>query len=270
MFKRFGRPLFFLLVMIIAVALIGNEIIKEIRAANQSASDKTDLLVSAAVSLSDSLEEIKTVFEKKQPKVKIHFNFGASGALRQQIEQGAAVDLFLSADEKNMKLLVDQDLIDINRQSALLGNELVVVVPAESTNRIEHIQDLLRDSFKHVALGEPRIVPAGTYAEEALRFSQQWDALKDKAVFGNNVRQVLAYVETGNADAGFVYKTDALSSDKVKMAYIVDQAAYSPILYYVGTAKDTKHTKQAQAFYEFLLDTEAQSIFQKYGFRPAG
>lgn len=239
----------------------------ETNEANRPSSDSIELLVSAAISLSDSLGQVKSVYEKKQSQIRLSFNFGASGALRQQIEQGAAADIFLSADEQNMKLLVDKLLIDAAQLSVFLANELVVIVPADSTVQLVQIKDLLHNQFKYVALGEPGTVPAGTYAREALTYLQQWDALQGKAVFGNNVRQVLAYVETGNADAGFVYKTDALSSSKVKIALSLDSSSHGPIHYYAGIVKETKHAKQAQAFYEFLKENEAQEIFIKYGFK---
>nr|WP_290370048.1 molybdate ABC transporter substrate-binding protein [Paenibacillus sp. CECT 9249] len=235
------------------------------RVANPSL-EKVELLVSAAVSMADSLQDIQAMYEKKQPQVALRFSFGASGSLRRQIEQGAPVDLFLSAGEQNMKSLADAQIVDGDDHSALFSNELVVIVPADSALSIRQMEDLLSANVKSVAIGDPRTVPAGMYAQEALASMNAWEPLQSKTVFGNNVRQVLAYVETGNADAGMVYKTDALATDKVKAVLAVDSGSHRPIHYYIGIVKETKHREQAKAFYHFLQGQEARDIFTRYGF----
>ncbi len=228
--------------------------------------EKVELTVSAAASLTDALKEIQTDYAAKNSNVEIHFNFGASGALQQQIEQGAPADIFLSAAVKNMKVLVDKQLIDADQQRNILANELVVVVPADRTTAIASADDLNQAEIKKIAIGIPESVPAGSYAKEALTNVKLWDALQPRLVQAKDVRQVLQYVETGNADAGFVYKTDALTSRKVKVAFSMDPAAYTPAVYPVGLVKSTKHKKEAEAFYEFLQSKEALDIFLKYGF----
>lgn len=180
------------------------------------------MTVSAAASLTDALKEIQKAYETKNTNIKLNFNFGASGALQQQIEQGAPADLFLSAAPKNMQALVDKQLIDTNKQKNLLNNELVVVTPADGKTEVKSIADLAKAEVKHVAIGIPESVPAGNYAKEALTNAKLWDTLQSKTVQGKDVRQVLQYVETGNAEAGFVYKTDALTSKQVTIAFAVD------------------------------------------------
>lgn len=224
------------------------------------------LTVSAAASLTDALNDIQKMYEKKNPNVKLNFNFGASGALQQQIEQGAPADLFLSAAAKNLKALADKQLIAADQQTNLLSNELVVVVPADGGAALASEADLTKAEVRHIAIGIPESVPAGNYAKESLTNAKLWDALQSKAVQGKDVRQVLQYVETGNADAGFVYKTDALTSDKVKIALTVDPATYTPVQYPIGIVKATKHGKEAEAFYTYLQTREALDVFVKYGF----
>lgn len=235
------------------------------QAAGQTA-ETVELTISAAASLTDALEEIKTLYESNNSGIKLSFNFGASGALQQQIEQGAPADLFISAASKNMKALVEKELVDPGQQKNLLQNELVVVVPAGSSLGIASLEDLTKEDVKHVAIGIPESVPAGNYAKEALSNAKLWDALQAKSVQAKDVRQVLQYTETGNADAGFVYKTDALTSDSVKIAFAVDQAAYSAIEYPVGIVKATEHGAEAEQLYTFLQSQEALDIFVKYGF----
>lgn len=228
--------------------------------------EKVELTISAAASLTDALKEIQTSYEAKNKQIKLNFNFGASGALQQQIEQGAPADVFLSAATKNMKALVDKQLIDAAQQKNLLINELVLVVPADGKVAVQKVEDLTAEGIKHVAIGEPQTVPAGSYAKEALTQTKLWDGLQAKIVQGKDVRQVLTYVESGNAEAGFVYKTDALTSQKVKVALSVDSKTYTPIEYPAGIVKATKHSKEAEGFYAYLQTKEAQDVFVKYGF----
>ncbi|OAS14301.1 molybdate ABC transporter substrate-binding protein [Paenibacillus oryzisoli] len=234
--------------------------------AKQVEQSNVELTISAAASLTDAMKEIQTNYEKTHSHIKLQFNFGASGALQQQIEQGAPADVFLSAASKNMKELVDKSFIDASQQSNLLLNGLVVIVPVESKSNVQKLEDLSGPSVTHIAVGEPQTVPAGTYAKEALTNAKLWDPLQAKIVQGKDVRQVLTYVESGNAEAGFVYKTDALTSTKVKVAFTVDPKSYKPIEYPAGIVKASKHTKEATEFYTFLKSKEAQDIFVKFGF----
>ncbi|WP_080835687.1 molybdate ABC transporter substrate-binding protein [Cohnella massiliensis] len=225
-----------------------------------------ELTVSAAASVTDAMQEIQRLYEAEHGNIRLNLNFGASGALQQQIEQGAQADIFLSASPKNMNALVDQQLIDEREQRTLLINELVVVVPADGSAEIGTIGDLTKDIVKTVAVGIPESVPAGGYAKEALEHAGLWDALSSKTVQGKDVRQVLQYVETGNADAGFVYRTDALTSEQAEVAFPVDPYAYAPVEYPVGIVKATEHHAEAEDFLDFLHSQEALDVFVKYGF----
>lgn len=227
------------------------------------------LTISAAASLTDALKDLQKTYEAAKPNVKLEFNFGASGALQQQIEQGAPTDLFLSASTKNMQALLDAGLIEKEQEKNWLTNTLVVVVPDDAKTAITKIGDLTGDRVKHVAIGIPDSVPAGKYAQEALINAGMWDSLQNKTVQGKDVRQVLQYTETGNADAGFVYKTDAMTSDQVKVAFDVEANSYSPIHYPIGIVKATEHQQAAQAFYEYLQTQEALDVLTGYGFSVA-
>lgn len=231
-----------------------------------AAAETVELTVSAAASMTEALEEIQEDYKTKYPNITLNFNFGASGALQQQIEQGAPADLFLSAAAKNMEALVDKQLIDANQQKNVLSNELVVVVSADGQVPVAGFADLSKSDIKNIAIGIPESVPAGSYAKEALTKTNFWDSLQSKIVQGKDVRQVLQYVATGNADVGFVYKTDALTSDKVKVAFAVDPATYTPVEYPIGIVKATKHRKEAENFYAYLQTQEALDVFEKYGF----
>ncbi|MEN1988506.1 molybdate ABC transporter substrate-binding protein [Paenibacillus hubeiensis] len=231
--------------------------------------EKVTLTISAAASLTDAMGEIEKGFESENPNIDLSFNFGASGALQQQIEQGAPADVFVSAATKNMNALVDEQLIASADQKNLLQNALVAIVPADSQNNIASEKDLTSDAIRTVAIGIPESVPAGTYAKEALIYSKLWDQLESKLVQGKDVRQVLQYVETGNADAGFVYKTDALTSDQVKIAFEVDKASYTPANYPAGIITATKHRAEAEKFYAYLQTPEVLDVFTKYGFSIA-
>lgn len=234
--------------------------------ASSKSAETVELTVSAAASLTDALKEIQNLYETSHKGVKLNFNFGGSGALEKQIEQGAPSDLFLSASKKNMKSLVDKQLIGSDQQKTWLTNELVAVIPADGTTNIASVTDLTQKEVKKVAIGIPESVPAGKYAQEALTSTKLWDALQDKLVQAKDVRQVLQYVETGNADVGFVYKTDALTSQKTRIAFEVDPKTYSPVEYPIGIVKASKHIQEAEDFYAFLQSQESLNIMVKYGF----
>jgi molybdate transport system substrate-binding protein len=236
----------------------------------EAPAETVELTISAAASLTEALEEISKLYTAEHANIKLSFNFAASGALQQQIEQGAPADLFLSAAPKNMNALVEKGLVEESKQVNLLNNELVAVVPTEGAVEITAIADLSKAEVKKVAVGIPDSVPAGKYAQEALTAAGLWDSLQAKTVQAKDVKQVLQYVETGNAEVGFVYKTDALSSDKATIAFAVDPATYSPIHYPIGIVKATKHNAEAEELYAYLQTKEALDIFVKYGFSIPG
>ena len=224
-----------------------------------------ELTVSAAASLQDALNDIQADFEKNHPTIKIRYNFGGSGTLQQQISQGAPVDLFFSAAEEQFRTLVSKGLIEKVKGAELVGNELVLAVPKNSTKKINAFKDIMKAD--KLAIGTPESVPAGQYAKETLTQLNLWKAMAGKIVYAKDVRQVLTYVETNNVDAGIVYKTDAMISPNVKIAATATDSSHAPIVYPVGVIKNSSHLKEAKQFYEYLHSEKAIKVFEKYGFK---
>jgi molybdate transport system substrate-binding protein len=228
-----------------------------------------NLTVSAAISLSNALAELKTVYQQSNPNVKITYNFGASGALAQQIQQGAPADVFFSAATKQMDTLEKADLLLPETRRNLLTNRLVLIVPINGLT-LTSFKDLIDSRVKRIAIGEPKSVPVGQYSQELLTKLGIWQQIGQKVVFGNNVRQVLTFVETGNADAGIVYTTDAKESDKIQVRATAPANLHSPIVYPVAAIKGSRNAGAARAFVEFIASNRAKAIFEKYGFGIAG
>ena len=222
------------------------------------------VLVFAAASLTESLQEIAAAYEK-QSGDKIVFNFAASGTLARQIEEGAPADIFFSADEAKADALEKKGLLVKETRKSLLGNSLVIVTPPDSA-AIQSPADLTTAAVKRVALGDPRIVPAGTYAKAYLEKSGLWAGVEPKVVPCENVRAVLAAVESGNVDAGVVYKTDAAISKKVKVAFEVPAADGPKISYPAALVANAPHPDAAKKFLGCLTGSEADAIFARHGF----
>jgi molybdate transport system substrate-binding protein len=223
------------------------------------------LLVSAAASLKEAMEEIKGNYQQSQSKVTVNYNFGASGSLLQQIQQGAPVDIFISAGKKQVDTLEEGGKLVAGTRGILAKNRLVLIVPRDSSG-VASLSSLTQDNIKKIAIGEPRSVPAGQYAQEVLQKFDIYEKVKTKFVYGNNVRQVLAAVEAGNADAGIVYRTDAAISNQVKIAVTVDEKYHSPITYPIAALKQSQHIDAARDFIRYLSGQQAQTILKKYTF----
>ena len=230
---------------------------------------QANLTVSAAISMKASLDEVQRDFMAANPSIMIACNYGASGTLQQQIEQGAPVDVYISASPKQMDELENKGLLLPGTRKNLLRNEIVLVVPTRFSSDASSFQDLARPDVKQIAMGEPTTVPAGEYAKEVLTYIGIYGAVQPKAVLAKDVRQVLTYVETGNVDAGIVYSTDAASSSQVKVVATAPEKSHAPAIYPVAVIKNSKEPAAARAFEDFLSGVTARAIFQKYGFIPA-
>jgi molybdate transport system substrate-binding protein len=228
-----------------------------------------ELTVSAAISLKDALEELASQYKREQPGIQIHLNLGGSGTLQRQIEQGAPVDIFVSASPKEMDSLESQGLLLPGTRRNIVRNELVLIVPAD-TAFVSDFLALAKPAVKTIAIGEPQTVPAGKYAQEVLTHFGLYEQLKPKLVLAKDVRQVLTYVETGNADAGMVYATDAKISKKVSVVATAPKDSHSPVLYPAAVIKNSSNPAAAKNFLEFLAGEKARAIFERYGFSPAG
>lgn len=259
------RRKFLVLIATILMSLILTIAIPSVRFAPVLAKSDTSLLISSAASLKEVMQEMKAIYQQSRPNIKINYNFGSSGALQQQIEQGAPVDIFISAAKKQVDVLEQKGLLVSGTRSIIAKNRLVLVVPNNVVG-INSFYSLEDAKVKKVAIGEPRSVPVGQYAEQVLRKLNIWEKVKSKLVFANNVRQVLAFVENSNADAGLVYMTDAKISNKVKVVVTADEKYHSPIIYPLAVIKRSKNIDVAKDFAKFLVSNQAKAIFKKYGF----
>lgn len=224
-----------------------------------------ELNISAAASLKEAMADLEAAYTSKNPEVSFVINYGSSGSLQQQIEQGAPCDLFISAGEKQMTALEEEGLLLDGTNKDLVKNSLVLVTSNDS--EISSIDSLNYDAVSKIALGEPSSVPAGKYADETLTSLAIKDSLNNKLVFAKDVKEVLAWTASGNADAGFVYLSDALSSNGVKIVETISEEYHSPITYPVAIIKDSDDIDAAKAFEDFLFTDEAQEIFEKYGYK---
>ena len=226
------------------------------------------LLVSAAASLTDALGEIGKMYEARSPD-RVNFNFGASSALARQIEASAPVDVFFSADEAQLDRLEKRNLLAPGTRRSLLSNTLVIVVEKGSALAIDSPGALASDRVHSLALAEPGSVPAGVYAREYLQKLGIWESVRRKVIPTENVRGALAAVESGNADAAIVYRTDAAISKKVRVAFEVAAAEGPRISYPAAVIRDSRHAAAARAFLSFLESPAAAGIFRRHGFLRA-
>lgn len=227
-----------------------------------------ELNVFAAASLSDALREIAKAYEPASGD-KLRFNLAASNALALQIKQGAPADIFFSADDAKMDELAQGGLILPGTRRSLLSNTLVIVVNADRGAAIAAPADLAQPGLGRIALAEPHTVPAGIYAKAWLQKADLWRKITGRIVPTENVRACLAAVEAGNADAGIVYKTDALISKKVKIVHEVARADGPRISYPLAIVKDSKQPDAARRFAAYLAGPEARAVFARFGFLPA-
>jgi molybdate transport system substrate-binding protein len=226
-----------------------------------------DVNVFAAASLTDALKEIAPAYEKTSGD-KLVFNLGASSMLARLIREGAPADLFFSADEAQMDGLEKSGLLLPGTRRPILSNSLVVVVATDGGPRIASPRDLA--SIRALALAEPKSVPASVYAEQVLEKLGLWDALASRVIPTENVRACLAAVEAGNADAGIVYRTDALISKKVRIAWSIPAADGPDISYPLAIPKDAPHAEAAKRLASYLASEPARAIFVRYGFLVRG
>ena len=223
------------------------------------------ILVSAAASLTDALTEIGREY-RIQRKAEANFNFGPSSTLARQIEEGAPADIFFPADLEKMDKLEKDNLLETGTRQNLLSNQLVIVVPSDSRLEIASAKDLLQAKVKRIAMAQPTSVPAGIYARKYLQEEGLWQRLVAKVIPVLDVRAALASVASGNVAAGFVYRTDAAISNKVKIAYAVPVQQGPKITYPVAVLKESKEKDSARDFINFLRGPTAKETFKKFGF----
>jgi molybdate transport system substrate-binding protein len=229
------------------------------------AAPPASIVVFAAASLTDCLNEIASKYAR-QTGDHVVFNFGASSSLARQIQEGAPADVFLSADEAKMDGLEKKGLIEAGTRKSRLSNLLVIIVGADSPLRIRSPDDLTNSAIRRVALADPQAVPAGVYAKEYFQKLGLWPRIQPKVVPTENVRAALAAVESGNVEAGVVYKTDAAISSKVKVAFVVARNEGPAISYPMAVIKESTHLEPAKQFLKFLDSEAAAKVFEEFGF----
>ena len=224
-----------------------------------------DLTVSAAASLTQVFQEIGIQFEAKHPDIKLRFNFAASGALLQQIINGAPVDVFASADTDTMDKAIAKSVVNAADNKIFTTNRLVLITPLQSSVGTKQLSDLKNQDIKRIAMGVPASVPAGHYAMGSLEKAGLWRDVKDKIIYTQNVKQALDYVSRGEVDAGFVYASDAqLMADKVKTAFQVNTS--TPIQYPIAKTVSSAQADAANKFIAFVQSPSGQAVLKKFGF----
>jgi molybdate transport system substrate-binding protein len=222
------------------------------------------LLVSAAISLTDALTESAAAY-RAGGGGEVRFNFAGSNVLARQIVNGAPADLFISADAAQMALAASRNAVDA--AVPLLHNRLAVVTPSGQAVRVPDLQGLLR--LRRIAVGDPDAVPAGVYAREYLQRRGLWASLQPRLLPLANVRAALNAVESGGADAGIVYESDAAASPRVDLAVLIDGPDAPVITYPAALVTRSTNKGAAARFLRYLQGPEAGSIFRRYRFRPA-
>lgn len=230
---------------------------------------KADLTVSAAVSLREAFDEIGALHKSKTGQT-VSFNFGSSGALQQQIETGAPVDVFASAGAKQMDELAKKDLIELASRYNFARNTLILIAPVDSKFKITAFDDLSKTEIQKIAVGNSQTVPAGQYTAELFEKMNLKKTVQAKLIFAEDVRQVLDYVVRGETDAGIVYTTDAHSVKKeIRVVAVASENAHAPILYPIAIVKDSQQKQSAQDFINLVLSDEGKAILQKFEFASA-
>jgi molybdate transport system substrate-binding protein len=254
------RIITFIILLIMAFAFV----------AKVKGADSKEIMVSAAISLKNAFEEIGQQFEISNRDTKVLFNFGASGNLMRQIKGGAPVDVFASAALKDMEELDKENLVLTDTKINFAANGVVLIVPALSKVRVTSFEDLKRPDIKKIAVGNPKTVPAGRYAEETLQYYRISEVVKDKLILAENVRQVLDYVARGEVDAGVVYATDiGIRRQEIKVIMTAPEASHKPVLYPIAVikGKGSMNEKAARKFIAFVLSGAGEKILKKYGFK---
>ncbi len=224
-----------------------------------------EVTVSAAASLTNAFKEIAENFETANPEHKVLLNFAGSGELLQQIAKGAPVDVFASADQETMDKAQAQGLLNDASRKDFVQNTLVVITPSNSKLELKALTDLQQDALQRLAISNPESVPVGRYSKQALVTSNLWDALADKMINTQNVRQSLDYVARDEVDAGFVYATDAaIMADKVKVQFTVPLETV--VSYPIAVTKEAAAKELSQQFIDYTFNEESQAVLTKFGF----
>jgi molybdate transport system substrate-binding protein len=227
-------------------------------------SNTKELTISAAASLKEPLEEIAKQYEK-DANIKVNINFGGSGSLQKEIEQGAPVDLLISAGKSQVDALTNNGIADKSTYSEVLSNTLVLIVSNGYDGNINSFE-MLKDKDIRIALGETSVVPVGQYSKQVLENIKLWESFKNKVVYAKDVKAVLNYVEKGEAEAGIVYSSDAVNLKNSYIAYKIPEDTHEPIVYPMVVIEQSNKKAAALDFIRFIGKIQAREIFKKYNF----
>jgi molybdate transport system substrate-binding protein len=231
------------------------------------ADNQVTLIVAAGTGLTDALAEVNDLYSRQKEQIRIETNFAAAGDLQTQIENGAPVDIFFSAATSQMDALEQKALILKATRKNVVANKLVLITHQDNQDAIDDFSALKDGIFGLMAIGDPEFVPAGAYALEAFKYvGISYEALKPNLILGNNVRQVLNYVENKSVDYGIVYYTDTVTSDLVKIVAIAPEEINRLVIFPVAVVAASNHPEQAIAYIDSLFSPQAKAIFKKYGF----
>lgn len=244
---------------------------------NVQDTEQKELIVFAAASMTDTMNEIAEMYKAVNPDINIVYNFDSSGTLKTQIQEGADCDIFISAAQKQMNQLdaVNEgeenteglDFVDSDTRFNLVSNSVVLITPEGNPAGIESFDDIDTDKVNLIALGNSD-VPVGQYSEEIFTYMGIWDKLNEenKITFGTNVREVLAQVEEGGVDCGVVYSTDAAVSDKVEIVASAPEGSHKEITYPAAVLKTSANADEAKEFIDYLKTDECTAVFEEAGF----
>ena len=260
------------LVLALAVGMLGAcspkqaEPKKDTKVEKKEGTEKKKITVFAAASMTETMEQIKKVYEEKHKNIELVYTFDSSGTLKKQIEQGAQADIFISAAQKQMNALDKTKtadakvVIDEASRFNLLENKVVLAVAKGNPAKVEKFEDLANDNITKIALGNSD-VPVGQYSEELLKNLKIWEKIQPKVTLGSNVKEVTTWVKEGVASCGIIYATDAYSAGLEVVATAKEGMIKTPVLYPAAVLKDSKNAKEAKEFLEFLKGNECKAIF---------
>ena len=227
--------------------------------------ENKEISVLAAASLTDVLTELANNY-KTETGTTVTFSFASSGALQTQIEAGSPADIFFSAAQKQMDALQEKDLIDNDTRKDLLENKVVLISPTNSNLNIKSFTDMTNANVTKIGLGEPKSVPVGQYSEEILSNLSILDTVKQKAVYGSDVRNVLSWVRTGEVDCGIVYATDAQIANDINIIAEAPEGTHKKVIYPIAIVKSSANKEEAKKFIDYISNDKAAEAFKNYGF----
>lgn len=224
------------------------------------------LTVSGSAVLTEAFTELEKVFEADNPEIDLIMNFGNAGTLRMQIEGGAPIDVFASADASHMDILESKGLIYNDSREDFAGNSLVLIVPKGNVLNLTGIEDLTKPEVKTIALSDTEASAVGKYAKQTLAKEGIWNGVQNKLLTGDTVKNTLVYVERGEADAGFVFMTDVSSAKTGSIEVISSVPVSTPITYPIAVVSSTQHREESQKFVDFVTEEKGRSTLEQYGF----